>query len=87
MKRFATGIAAMILYIFDKDTKPGDVTGDGDGGVRHVVKAEQARQSGRALSTPLSVGFADHPPAFRQDGPNRPMQALSRRPATPSHMY
>jgi predicted lipoprotein with Yx(FWY)xxD motif len=28
------------LYLFVKDTKPGDVTGDGVGGVWHVAKAE-----------------------------------------------
>ena len=75
------------LYLFVKDTKAGDVTGDGVGGVWHVVKAESGETTRSRVFDPLPVGFADHPPPFRGRGRTGP-RTLRRGggPPPPAHL-
>jgi len=49
------------LYYYSKDTKPGDTTGEGVGGIWHVVKPGSTPTAGGATTaggTPAATGTA-----------------------------
>ena len=72
------------LYLFVKDTKAGDVTGDGVGGVWHVVKAESGETTRSRVFDPLpGGGGGPKPPPNGGGGPGRPPPPRRRGPPPP----